>query len=529
MQVFYNDVHLLVQSILYSLLLSLSLWSTYRILLHTTFSIKLYHPLVWMLSSYMSIGYIFYTWVKDVWSIFSTHSLNTPFLVDYFLQLNGASPWFTAGATPTLNIFAFLIVLYGLSASVYKVYIFVKEIKNTNALYQMSTQTQVHHLSEHFQKIYDGVLSTFAVGRRSPSIVFIEEKIGPLTISLLKPIIVYPIAALNQLTPEEVSTILAHEITHIRFHDFYINFLIKIINTLMAFNPILDTWFKDIQLHQEMNCDKKVLNYYARSTYLEALMKIADFQFMQFAQNAQSDLLRRVKWMYGENSLSIKLLFQFKTYQPFILQLGLVLIVFIFSRSSAQWKEEDVTHHFATNIHPEKTMAPSPLLARPFASIKIKERAEVHKNHLAMRRIEPIRIPKLALNMLPVLPSHVSNDIHVHCINAATVIQYEVFKLVNVGNCSLTSKEAERLKNFTIAGLIWIVSHKYFSPDLVKINSFTPEELSSLLDSYGSQANLASEDIANKVSLIKTAEELNNAATEVRNTMLQLMYWENVQ
>ena len=51
----------------------------------------------------------------------------------------------------------------------------------------------------------------------------------PLTIGFLKPSILIPIAAMNQLTVQQLEAILLHELAHIKRYDYAINFLLMFI------------------------------------------------------------------------------------------------------------------------------------------------------------------------------------------------------------------------------------------------------------------------------------------------------------
>ena len=47
----------------------------------------------------------------------------------------------------------------------------------------------------------------------------------PTVIGWLRPVVLLPVAALANLTPAQVQSILAHELAHIRRHDFIVNLL----------------------------------------------------------------------------------------------------------------------------------------------------------------------------------------------------------------------------------------------------------------------------------------------------------------
>ena len=59
----------------------------------------------------------------------------------------------------------------------------------------------------------------------------------PMVIGWMKPVILLPIAAFAGLSPSQVEAILAHELAHIRRHDFLVNLLQTFAETLLFYHP----------------------------------------------------------------------------------------------------------------------------------------------------------------------------------------------------------------------------------------------------------------------------------------------------
>ena len=59
----------------------------------------------------------------------------------------------------------------------------------------------------------------------------------PTVIGWMKPVILLPIAAFAGLSPSQVEAILAHELAHIRRHDFLVNLLQTFAETLLFYHP----------------------------------------------------------------------------------------------------------------------------------------------------------------------------------------------------------------------------------------------------------------------------------------------------
>jgi beta-lactamase regulating signal transducer with metallopeptidase domain len=60
---------------------------------------------------------------------------------------------------------------------------------------------------------------------------------APTVIGFLKPVILLPTSALTGLTVQQLEALLAHELAHIRRHDYFVNILQSVIETLLFYHP----------------------------------------------------------------------------------------------------------------------------------------------------------------------------------------------------------------------------------------------------------------------------------------------------
>ena len=77
----------------------------------------------------------------------------------------------------------------------------------------------------------------------------------PATVGWLRPVILLPIAALANLTPSQVEAILAHELIHIRRHDYLVNVAQTVAETLLFFHPGVWWVSGQIRVEREHCCD----------------------------------------------------------------------------------------------------------------------------------------------------------------------------------------------------------------------------------------------------------------------------------
>ncbi|HVR43030.1 MAG TPA: M56 family metallopeptidase [Thermoanaerobaculia bacterium] len=104
----------------------------------------------------------------------------------------------------------------------------------------------------------------------------------PTVIGVMRPVILVPLSALSGLTPEQIETIVAHELAHIRRHDYLVNLMQSAIETLLFYNPAVWWISRQVRIERENCCDDLAVAVcgdrllYARAlTELEELRAIA--------------------------------------------------------------------------------------------------------------------------------------------------------------------------------------------------------------------------------------------------------------
>ena len=77
----------------------------------------------------------------------------------------------------------------------------------------------------------------------------------PTVVGWLRPAIILPVAALASLTPSQVEAIIAHELAHIRRHDYAVNVVQTIAETLLFYHPGVWWVSNRIRVEREHCCD----------------------------------------------------------------------------------------------------------------------------------------------------------------------------------------------------------------------------------------------------------------------------------
>jgi|SRR5688572_866027 len=101
----------------------------------------------------------------------------------------------------------------------------------------------------------------------------------PTVIGWLKPVVLLPVAALAGLSPSQVEAILAHELAHIRRHDFLVNLLQTFAETVLFYHPAVWWLSARIRSEREHCCDVVALSVCGDAVgYAEALVELESWR-----------------------------------------------------------------------------------------------------------------------------------------------------------------------------------------------------------------------------------------------------------
>ena len=77
----------------------------------------------------------------------------------------------------------------------------------------------------------------------------------PTVIGWLKPVVLLPTSALAGLAPNQMEAILAHELAHVRRHDYIVNLFQTVVETLLFYHPAVWWLSRRIRAERENCCD----------------------------------------------------------------------------------------------------------------------------------------------------------------------------------------------------------------------------------------------------------------------------------
>lgn len=100
---------------------------------------------------------------------------------------------------------------------------------------------------------------------------------SPLTVGVIRPLILLPITALTSLSPEQLEVVLAHELAHIRRADYFWNILQTMIETLFFFHPAVWWISRRLREQRELCCDDiAVQTCQDPAVYAAALLRLEE-------------------------------------------------------------------------------------------------------------------------------------------------------------------------------------------------------------------------------------------------------------
>ena len=126
----------------------------------------------------------------------------------------------------------------------------------------------------------------------------------PAVIGWLSPLILLPATALTGLTTEQLEALLAHELAHVRRHDYLINLLQTVVETLLFYHPAVWWISHRIRVEREHCCDDLAASVCGdRLGYALALVAMEELRAPKLGlamSSSGGSLLTRVARLIGE-------------------------------------------------------------------------------------------------------------------------------------------------------------------------------------------------------------------------------------
>lgn len=143
-------------------------------------------------------------------------------------------------------------------------------------------------------------------GKRGIELLVSREIRVPTALGFFRPAVVLPAWALEQLSPEELKSVLLHELAHLSRWDDWTNLGQKLIKAIFFFHPAV--WFIEsrLSLEREMACDDLVLAQTANPAgYAASLVSIAEKAFSEKLRTRALALAQHAIGQVRQTSLRI--------------------------------------------------------------------------------------------------------------------------------------------------------------------------------------------------------------------------------
>lgn len=83
----------------------------------------------------------------------------------------------------------------------------------------------------------------------------------PLTLGFWKPVVLFPVGMLLQLSPAQVEALLLHELAHIRRHDYLVNLVQLALEVCFFYHPLFWMLSREARSRREFCCDEVVMRH----------------------------------------------------------------------------------------------------------------------------------------------------------------------------------------------------------------------------------------------------------------------------
>ena len=225
----------------------------------------------------------------------------------------------------------------------------------------------------------------------------------PVTFGYFKPIILLPVALLNNISSRQAETLILHELTHISTNDYLLNWFLITAETIFFFNPFVTSLCKKIKLEREKNCDVNVLSFkYSPALYAETLLQAERMKqlapvFQLAAVNRKKHLLQRIQFFTSEKILNQTL--RFNMVAPLV---GLILFFMLSTAVLFQSQNKVVQLQSAAGLHyipSDNYLLPNTEFISPVSSHNITAEPVVETN----KNTQPATGQKITIKTNPVV------------------------------------------------------------------------------------------------------------------------------
>ena len=129
----------------------------------------------------------------------------------------------------------------------------------------------------------------------------------PTVVGYFRPVILLPASVITGLAPAYLDAVVAHELAHVRRHDYLVNALQSLVETLLFYHPAVWWCSRQIRIEREHCCDDMVVeaggNRLAYATALAQLEELRGPEPMLSLNASGGRLVDRIRRLLGESPM----------------------------------------------------------------------------------------------------------------------------------------------------------------------------------------------------------------------------------
>ena len=182
----------------------------------------------------------------------------------------------------------------------------IYEVHQINQLPRRGT-SQVEH---HIQVMFEQLIRQLNVNPITRLMASTKAEV-PMVIGWLQPVVLVPASMLTGLTPAQLEMLLAHELAHVKRHDYLVNFFQTLVEVLFFFHPCVKWVSRQIRIEREYCCDDMAVDCcgnptaYARALTNAELLRRENIPQLAMAATG-GDLKKRVIRLIDQHDCTAK-------------------------------------------------------------------------------------------------------------------------------------------------------------------------------------------------------------------------------
>ncbi|WPV02906.1 M56 family metallopeptidase [Mucilaginibacter sp. cycad4] len=193
----------------------------------------------------------------------------------------------------------------------------------------------------------------------------------PMVIGHLKPVILIPAGLLSGLPPEQVEAVVLHELAHIRRHDYIVNFLQTVTETVFFFNPGL-LWISALLRDERENCcdDIAIAQTKNKREFIQALISFKEHSLYGSSYavafpGKKNQLLQRVSRILGNKNKAVT-----SGERAFLIGGVIIFSAIIATAAIAQIRKINYPDNSSPHIYKQKQRAMQPAGVQSTVTVK---------------------------------------------------------------------------------------------------------------------------------------------------------------